>query len=225
MWDNRFKADFEKIPKYTRNHSAVELLKKLILEMHKAGYAYASIGRFLEKDHTTILHHIKELGVWKPSKVFLTPKQIKEREAYKLRSKIESEKVKEARRVARAEAGRKLIEQAEKKTGIISKLREEVFQMYKLGKSYRHIGLVTGLSGVRIQNLLIYHPEYKKIKRPIGNHLGRSVWQLTREGKKVKKFENMSIASKEIGVHRNHISMVCRERIPTAGGFKWQYAD
>jgi hypothetical protein len=55
------------------------------------------------------------------------------------------------------------------------------------------------------------HPQSKKVN------------QYDINGNYIKTYANAGIAESETGVHRTHIGAVCRNKLITAGGFKWGY--
>lgn len=244
MWENHFKAIYASIPHNRRDAKTVEVMKKLIKEMWVAGYSASSIGRFLDKDHSTVLHHLKfeseDKRVKRPAKdlsVVLAESRErtrKQRETQLLREQLKVEleerrkllkKQREQKHKDRLERERLKNEAWEETRKKADSIRQGVFEMYKAGESYRDIRLKYNLSSHRVQGLLLYHPDYRKVMRPRFYNLGRKVIQYTKDGKKVAIHETMIGAAKKIGIPRGSISMVCRGRIPSSGGFVWKYAD
>lgn len=54
----------------------------------------------------------------------------------------------------------------------------------------------------------------------------RSIIQLTKEGKVIKSWENISTAARALGIERSHISKCAKghKHHNTAGGYRWRYA-
>lgn len=71
--------------------------------------------------------------------------------------------------------------------------------------------------------------EYKKnmsfIKRGGKNPRARAVLQLTKEGKLIKEWEGLGVAARALDMNYQTISGCCRKERPTAGGFRWEYAN
>ena len=51
----------------------------------------------------------------------------------------------------------------------------------------------------------------------------KQIVQLTKDGRAIKVWENISIAGKALGIDRSHITSCARGKRKTAGGFKWKY--
>ena len=58
----------------------------------------------------------------------------------------------------------------------------------------------------------------------IKNH-GKKVYQLDMDGEILAQFSSMEKASKATGAHRNTISLACRGKLKTFGGYKWRFVD
>lgn len=57
------------------------------------------------------------------------------------------------------------------------------------------------------------------------NHSARSVIQLDKNGKKIKKYDYMAKAADETGADPSAMTKVCRGYRQTAGGYHWIYGD
>lgn len=243
MWENYFKPKYEVLPYRRRDDKTIATLKKLIGEMYTAGYSANAIGKYLDKDHTTILHHLNTKDIPRRSYFYRDPKDTlqqekertkKQREQQLLRLQIKAEKEKRAKvrakekekkAQAKLDAEKEKRHKWEEKRKNTALLREKVFALYEQGSSYKDILFKTGLKPTQTQALLIYHPKYRKIAQERYHHKGRPVTQYTKDGKKVATYKNMSIAARETGTFRGTISVVCRGRIPSAKGYVWKYAD
>lgn len=82
---SQFEARAASLPR-NRQKWTVVLIRDLIKDMHDAGYTSADTGRVLHKDHTTILHHYKILGL-KAHGIGLTSEQKALRDARNLELK------------------------------------------------------------------------------------------------------------------------------------------
>lgn len=68
------------------------------------------------------------------------------------------------------------------------------------------------------------NPMYGKT-RSEGSKKYRKIIQLDLEGKIIKEWFGIIIASKELNINRSTIGDVCNGRKRTAGGFKWEYKN
>ena len=62
-------------------------------------------------------------------------------------------------------------------------------------------------------------------KTGIKHHLARPVYQYSKDGTFIKKWDYMNEAAKNLNISRGDISNVCLGRRKTAGGFVWSYQD
>jgi hypothetical protein len=71
------------------------------------------------------------------------------------------------------------------------------------------------------------HSENGKHAYAIGlknsNHCIKPVFILGKDNKPVVKFKSMSQAFRQIGVNRTSLTMACKGKRQTAGGYKWRY--
>lgn len=87
----------------------------------------------------------------------------------------------------------------------------------------RHRELMTGKNNPFYGK---YHSEemkkhWSEMKKGKG---GRPVLQIEKEsGNILKRYDNMKIASEEMGIDRGSINKCCQGKLRTAGGFIWQY--
>lgn len=57
----------------------------------------------------------------------------------------------------------------------------------------------------------IKHPRAKK------------VWQLTKDGRFIKEWGCMMDACRALGIQKANVSACCRGKVPSAGGYKWEF--
>ena len=69
------------------------------------------------------------------------------------------------------------------------------------------------------------HSEESKIKCRMVSPNRKSVGQYDLENNLIKEFHSIKEAEKELSISRNSISLVCKEKRKTAGGFIWKYID
>lgn len=62
-------------------------------------------------------------------------------------------------------------------------------------------------------------------KTGVKHHLARPVYQYSKDGTFIKKWEYMNEAAKSLNLSRGAISNVCLGRAKTSGGFVWTYED
>ncbi len=219
IWEHHFKERAVKLPD-DRRAETVRDLREIIEEMHHAGLAAAVIGRYLNKDHTTILHHLGRMDI-KPHSQELTTIQKEETELY--------EKKKELREQINAET----LRQKElrsitywQKRGDADVMRQKVFAMYRDGASYHEIMLKHKIGHSRVQGLLIQHPGYQKIKPTRkAKNAPRPVCQHDLQGNFIREYPTGRIAANALGIANVAISMCAQGKIPSAAGFKWKYRD
>lgn len=240
MWENHYRPIWKDIPG-GRHKDTIRALRRLIADMYVSGYSMSSIGRFLGKDHTTIVHHIKQIGTKDTKRIrpdttrALADKRFRievnhERSLQRIALANKRTQEMEERKMKREEATKRrhaLALQQKREMNArraeIQALRQQVFEMYKAGASYRAISIELGISNARVQALLIYHPGFRKIMRPRYTNTGRPVDQYTKEGKFVKRFNTCIAAARALGVPRNHISLVARGRARSTHGFTFKY--
>lgn len=64
-----------------------------------------------------------------------------------------------------------------------------------------------------------------KSKTGVKHHLARPVYQYSKDGTFIKKWDYMNEAAKSLNLSRGAISNVCLGRYKTSGGFVWSYQD
>ena len=62
-------------------------------------------------------------------------------------------------------------------------------------------------------------------KSGVKHHLARPVYQYSKDGTFIKKWDYMNEAAKSLNLSRGAISNVCLGRCKTSGGFVWSYQD
>ena len=62
-------------------------------------------------------------------------------------------------------------------------------------------------------------------KAGVKHHLAKPVYQYSKDGTFIKKWDYMNEAAKNLNLSRGSISNVCRGRGKTSGGFVWSYQD
>lgn len=60
-------------------------------------------------------------------------------------------------------------------------------------------------------------------KAGINHHFAKKVYQYTTDGRFIREWDYMSLASKELNINKGNIGEVCNGHRKTAGGFVWQY--
>lgn len=58
LWEHKYKARYLAMPR-NREGATIELLKALIKDMHADGFSQLMIAAYLEKDRSTIIHHLE----------------------------------------------------------------------------------------------------------------------------------------------------------------------
>ena len=64
---------------------------------------------------------------------------------------------------------------------------------------------------------------YKLTSKVEINNIPKEVVQLNKNGEYLKKYESMSIASRETKINISKICLVCQNKRKTTGGYKWMY--
>ena len=76
---------------------------------------------------------------------------------------------------------------------------------------------------ISIKNSVINHPRYGKFGKE--NPLSKKVVQFSLLGSKIRIWNGMSDVQRELNIDRSKISAVCRGKLKTTGGFKWEYFE
>ncbi len=249
IWEDRLKAQYEALPKNRRAETVSEI-KRIIEELFNSGLSSVNIGKLLDKDHTTVLHHLWQMG-YKPGEQNLTRNlsarrareesraiYYTERAAY-LRARQEAERLREAATVeaislrqirANVENARRLLvsEGWEKKRAESAKNRDIALAMYKKGESYAVISRKLGLHASSIEGLIRAHPDYEKAWKARGYQgRKRAIVQIGFDGKIVATYPSSRAAGRALGIAPNSISLLAngKSTSQSAGGFMWQWKD
>lgn len=216
-----FSKRLEKLPR-NRHVETVEECKKLIKDMWDAGYSASAISREMGRDNTTTLYHLWSLGInpWDriETKVITRHKNL-------IGLAIQRSKEKDLSFNKYKKEAAELLNIKKRAEERLKEQRETAFRLYKEGMTYRNIALTLGVGVHKTQSLLKYVPEYFVLKKKMNRYRGsiRPVKQITKDGKLIKNWASISEAAKHIGVSRGAITDVCRGRIPSIGGFLWEY--
>ena len=62
-------------------------------------------------------------------------------------------------------------------------------------------------------------------KQGVKHHLAKPVYQYSKDGSFIRKWDYMNEAAKTLGLHRTCISSACLGRTKTCAGFIWTYED
>lgn len=50
-----------------RTRAAISARRAICIELRKLHMSYGEIGRMINRDHTSVIHHLKRAGVWQSS--------------------------------------------------------------------------------------------------------------------------------------------------------------
>ena len=64
----------------------------------------------------------------------------------------------------------------------------------------------------------------QKISKASKNNHNKSVWQYDLEGKFIRQYKSIKIASEETGIKKDGIIACCKNNYKTSGGFIWRYS-
>ena len=86
---------------------------------------------------------------------------------------------------------------------------------------------ITGCCKGKYNSMQGYIFRYSDDNRPVKPYRGkrRRVCQYTTDGEYVRTYSSTAEAAKEIKVHRNHITNVCKFKTISSGGFLWLYEN
>lgn len=217
-WETDWKERFEALPK-TRQVPVIRALKEIIREMHEEGYAGAEIGRLMDKDHTTIVHHLFEMG-FRPRE----ERKIKNKDFYDWR-------LKEAKRrlIAREarEATWKETQQIKVRTSLlyqqrreqVTKDKEKAREMYVAGVSLFEIAQKLNRTVPTVHYLIFYSKGGAPKRRR-----NFEVEQMDLKGNIIARHPSARAAEHELGLSKgtlNHAMTDGRYHGRTAG-FMWR---
>ena len=93
--------------------------------------------------------------------------------------------------------------------------------------SIRDDNEIDNLEWVTHSENCIHGHKYGNMKNSSKVHcgnVGKSVFQISRDGAVIRKYNTMTDASVSTGTLRTNIGLACRGKLKTAGGYKWAYA-
>jgi hypothetical protein len=215
-WSKDFKRRAEKIPR-NRQPESVRLLRALIKDMHLAEFSEAEMGRLLEKDRTTIIHHLYYMG-------FRPRDEIAARKVEDYKERVERER-QITEKVLQYETHRKELARLKTKRSLIYKKRQdEAAEENKLAlKLYKQ--------GVPVEEIA------RKVNRPIGSigylifHKGQiprrrptiRVQKMDLAGKVLTTYPSIRAASLDTGLTMDMIRHgIDDKRYFQSGGFRWR---
>jgi len=236
----QYRARFDKLPK-NRRPETVAKLREIIRDMWADGFTCLGTARVLGKDHTTILHHLTIMRL--DTKVNFETRSSDERELAR-QHRIESAKrriradkllIKERKELDKLRAERaKILE--EKKALVFAQkdeflkkreqqkaFRDKVVKMYEQGVKPQEIRRALNLPyASALYNILRGSDKYRSLVRP----RSRPVYQLSLDGKKIKKYSSLRDAATSMGrPDSSSIFLAASGKSLTAYGYKWQYAE
>ncbi len=249
LWEDKLKAEYEALPN-NRWAETVQQIKLIIEQLFNSGLSSVKIGKLMDKDHTTVLHHLWQMG-YKPGEQNLTKNLTARREREDSRAKYyteraaclralqEAEKQREAAvveaitlrqmRAATENARRLLVSEAwEKKRAESAKNRDLALALYKKGETYAVISKKLGLHISSIEGLIRAHPDYQKAWEARGYQgRKRAVMQVGFDGKIVATYPSSRAAGRALGIAPNSISLMAngKSMSQSAGGFMWQWKN
>jgi hypothetical protein len=94
----------------------------------------------------------------------------------------------------------------------------DVSEIGKIVKLHK-VNVIKYLKQGDLLNWCNYELTYSKGKN------GKSIVQLTKEGKYISEFESQAEAARKLGISAKSISNVCTGKKKSAGGFKWILKD
>ena len=69
------------------------------------------------------------------------------------------------------------------------------------------------------------NPEWLKKNAEAAKRRSKPVNQYTLDGQFVKRWSSAAEIEMELGIHNSHISKCCNEKVKSAGGFIWKFAE
>ena len=99
---------------------------------------------------------------------------------------------------------------------VCTKLTEEIINEFLLPRTLCY-------SFIKTRIIRGYGAGYDKGRTKGGSP--KQVVQITKDGRAIKVWENISVAGKALGIDRSHITACARGRkhVKTVGGFRWKY--
>lgn len=103
------------------------------------------------------------------------------------------------------------------------------YNLRKMNDAHRFTLSLQNLAGrlkykdlVKKEKFLVEHIESPIVLNPLT--VGRPVYQISKDGEVLNRFESLTIAQNVLGINKRHISNVLRGKKKHAGGFVWKYA-
>lgn len=69
-----------------------------------------------------------------------------------------------------------------------------------------------------------YNCNYGERNEKIGNRVKKKITQYSKKGEIMKEWSSLTDASKTLNISKSDISLCCRGKLKSAGGYKWEYA-
>ena len=67
-----------------------------------------------------------------------------------------------------------------------------------------------------------YNCNYGERNEKIGNRVRKKITQYSKKGEKIKEWRSLTDASKTLNISKSDISLCCRGKLKSAGGYKWE---
>lgn len=185
--------------------------------MHESGVSALQIGKMMGKDHTTILHHLWQMGFDRRKE------KMTERIArIKFQKSILAEKQSMLDDLQRER--KELEEMTEQRKSEwklhlerVAQAKVKAWEMYELDIPIKEIAKELGTGSQNAMGYIRAHPLYHKSKRRIF----RDILQVDGAGKVVGRFPSLASAAKATKVNYSTISRCLKGQDLTAGGFRW----
>lgn len=212
-WEQDFKHRARKVVR-SRKAEDVRFLKELIKDMYEAEFGVAEIGRLLERDHTTIVHHLALMG--------FRPKEEAREKAKDWREYMESVRARRTseralRTVRRSQKQEKSAEYREVREKVVE-LKKRAREMWAQGASHKEIASALGVKIPSVQYYLFYDSEGAPDRRKVLF----KVQQKKLDGTVIETFRSVRAASMATGVPQSWIHRALRDgRYLSTGGFVW----
>lgn len=111
--------------------------------------------------------------------------------------------------------------------GLLKVDQHQIEQLWDKGLSIADIASVLEYCKYTIINHLITYPNYSEkesIRRGKKNQM-RSINQFDLNGNYITSYNSINDAARSLNIDRTMISMCCRKKRCSAGGFQWRYSD